>query len=98
MAHWLGLSTLTARGQGSIPDQELRSLKLHSMANNNNKIDDITNFLERYNLELTRRNRGISLVAHWLRLRAPNAGGQVRSLVKELDPACMPQLRPGAAK
>ena len=34
-----------------------------------------------------------SLVAQWLRLGAPNAGGQVQSLVRELDPTCMPQLR-----
>ena len=29
-----------------------------------------------------------SLVVQWLRLYAPNAGGQVQSLVRELDPAC----------
>ena len=28
-----------------------------------------------------------------LRLRAPNAGGPIQSLVRELDPACMLQLR-----
>ena len=37
---------------------------------------------------------GTSLVVQWVRLRAPNAGGPgVRSLVGELDPAYMPQLR-----
>ena len=36
---------------------------------------------------------GTSLVAGWLRLRAPNAGAQVRSLVRELDPTCIPKLR-----
>ena len=36
---------------------------------------------------------GTSLVVQWLRLRAPNAGARVRSLVWELDPTCMPQLR-----
>ena len=29
---------------------------------------------------------GTSLVAQWLRLRAPNAGAGVRSLIRELDP------------
>ena len=41
---------------------------------------------------------GTSLVVQWLRLHAPNAGGLVPSLVRELDPICMPQLRPGGAK
>ena len=56
---------------------------------------------------------GTSLVVQWLRLHAPNAGAQVRFLVRELDPAChnwelichhddqrscLLQLRPGAAK
>ena len=56
---------------------------------------------------------GTSLVVQWLRLRAPNAGAQVRFLVRELDPvcrnrefichnddqrSCLLQLRPGAAK
>ena len=36
---------------------------------------------------------GTSLVAQWLRLRPPNAGAWVRSLVRELDPTCMPHLR-----
>ena len=36
---------------------------------------------------------GTSLVAQWMRLCAPNAGGWVRSLVRELDPTCMLQLR-----
>ena len=37
---------------------------------------------------------GTSLVVQWVRLCAPNAGGAgVQSLVKELDPTCMPQLR-----
>ena len=31
---------------------------------------------------------GISLVVEWLRLHAPTAGGQVRPLVRELDPTC----------
>ena len=31
---------------------------------------------------------GISLGVQWLRLHAPNAGGQVRSLVRELEPRC----------
>ena len=31
-------------------------------------------------------------MVQWVRLRAPNAGGP------GFDPACMPQLRPGAAK
>ena len=30
--------------------------------------------------------RGTSLAVRWLRLCAPNAGGQVQSLVRELDP------------
>ena len=34
-----------------------------------------------------------SLVVQWLRLRALDAGGQVQSLVRELDPTCMLQLR-----
>ena len=38
-------------------------------------------------------NSATSLVAQWLRLRAPNARVPVRSLVMELDPTCMPQLR-----
>ena len=48
-----------------------------------------------------------SLVVQWVRLRSPNAGGPGGSLVRELDPAHMPQLkknrsyvpqlRPGAA-
>ena len=56
-----------------------------------------------FNLVL-KNKQGTSLVVQWLRLHAPNAGGLVRSLVRELDPAClnwrshMPQLRPGAAK
>ena len=36
---------------------------------------------------------GTSLVVQWVRLRVPNEGAWVRSLVGELDPACMPQLR-----
>ena len=47
---------------------------------------------------------GTSLVVLWLRLRAPNAGdpglipGQgTKSCILQLR-ACMPQLRPGAAK
>ena len=28
------------------------------------------------------------LVVQWLRLYAPNAGGQVQSLVRELEPIC----------
>ena len=36
---------------------------------------------------------GTSLVAQWLRLCAPNAGGRVQSLVRELDFKCMLQLR-----
>ena len=36
---------------------------------------------------------GTSLVAQWLRLHAPDAGAWVPSLVRELDPTCMPQLR-----
>ena len=31
---------------------------------------------------------GTSLVARWLILCAPNAGAQVRSLVRQLDPMC----------
>ena len=38
-----------------------------------------------------------SLVVQWLRLHASNAGGQVQSLVRELDPHML-QLRPNAAK
>ena len=34
-----------------------------------------------------------SLVAQWLRIHLPMQGTQVRSLVRELDPTCMPQLR-----
>ena len=34
-----------------------------------------------------------SLVAQWLRLHAHNEGTQVQSLVRELDPTCMSQLR-----
>ena len=36
---------------------------------------------------------GTSLVVQWLRLHGPNAGGLVQSLVRELDPACRPQLK-----
>ena len=36
---------------------------------------------------------GTSLVAQWMRLRAPNAGGPGSIPVRELDPTCMPQLR-----
>ena len=36
---------------------------------------------------------GTSLVVQSLRLCAPNAGGQVWSLGRELDPTCIPQLR-----
>ena len=39
------------------------------------------------------KRRETSLVVQWVRLYAPNAGGLVRSLVRELVPACMPQLR-----
>ena len=55
-----------------------------------------------------------SLVVQWVRLCAPNAGVQVQSLVRELDPSCfmlqlrsphaaterswVAQLRPGTAK
>ena len=31
---------------------------------------------------------GASLVVQWLRLRAPNSGARVQSLVRELDPTC----------
>ena len=34
---------------------------------------------------------GTSLVVQWLRLQAPNVGGQVLSLVRELDPTCCDQ-------
>ena len=40
-----------------------------------------------------RNTLGSSLVVQWVRLRASNAGGPGRSLVGELDPACMLQLR-----
>ena len=36
---------------------------------------------------------GTSLVAQWLRLHAPNAGGPGSIPVRELDPTCMLQLR-----
>ena len=36
-------------------------------------------------LKLKVINGGTSLVVHWLRLQAPHAGDQVRSLVRELD-------------
>ena len=48
---------------------------------------------------------GTSLVAQWLRIRLPTQGMRLRSLVRELDPTCMPQrrirmpqLRPGTTK
>ena len=34
---------------------------------------------------------GTFLVIQWLRLQAPNVGGQVLSLVRELDPTCCNQ-------
>ena len=34
---------------------------------------------------------GTSLMVQWLRLQAPNVGGQVLSLVRELDPTCCNQ-------
>ena len=34
-----------------------------------------------------------SLVVQWIRLCTPNAGGPVRSLIREIDPTCMPQIR-----
>ena len=34
---------------------------------------------------------GTSLVVQWLRLQAPNAGGQVPSLIRELGPTCCNQ-------
>ena len=56
-------------------------------------------------LVMIKRNQGTSLVVQWVRLHTPTAGGLIRSLVMELDPACMPQLRsrvlqlgPSAAK
>ena len=36
---------------------------------------------------------GTSLVVQWVRLHAPSAGGPGQTLVGELDPTCMPQLR-----
>ena len=36
---------------------------------------------------------GTSLVVQWVRLHAPNAGGPGSTLVRELDPTCMLQLR-----
>ena len=36
---------------------------------------------------------GTSLVAQWIRLHVPNAGGPGLILVRELDPTCMLQLR-----
>ena len=41
----------------------------------------------------TNKTVGTSLVVQWLRLHAPNAGVPVGSLVRELDPTRMPQLR-----
>ena len=37
--------------------------------------------------------KGTSLVAQWLRICLPVQGMWVQSLVRELDPTCMPQLR-----
>ena len=37
---------------------------------------------------LWKNYKGASLVVQWLRLCAPNAGGWVWSLVRELDPTC----------
>ena len=39
-------------------------------------------------IEAKMKDTGTSMVAQWLRLHAPNAGSQVQSLVRELDPAC----------
>ena len=40
---------------------------------------------------------GTSLVGQWLKLHAPKAGGQVRSLVREIDPHMSHQKIPLAA-
>ena len=44
--------------------------------------------------EIRKDKTGASLVVQWLRLCIPNAGGLGLIPVR----ACMPQLRPGAAK
>ena len=41
---------------------------------------------------------GTSLVVQWLRLHGPNAGAWVRSLVRELDPACQTESLRAAAE
>ena len=38
--------------------------------------------------DVKRSCSGTSLVVQWLRLHVPNAGAQVRSLVRELDHTC----------
>ena len=32
-------------------------------------------------------------MVQWVRLHAPNAGAQIQSLVRDLDPACVPHPR-----
>ena len=44
-------------------------------------------------IECMKKYPGTSLVIQWVRLHAPNTGGPGSIPVRELDPACMPQLR-----
>ena len=62
----------------SLPSEPLGKPKTHKLHGNDKKKISNNN-----NSEL-----GTSLVVQWLRLRAPNAGTWIPSLVRELDPTC----------
>ena len=72
-----------------------KSQKLETTQLSTNRWVDTQNVVKPFNALLlaTKNNTGTSLVVQWVRLHAPNAGGQVQSLVGGLDPACKPQLR-----